>query len=134
MSNLFFFVFFVFFFFNDTATTEIYTLSLHDALPITLFAGALAREGPFSLWALWIPACALTGAWMGLREEGGGPSGGERGWMMLPVLLLAAVLPWLLRYPQLVERFDHFFRSRDILLIQFFRQLGDQGERLASIE
>jgi len=35
-----FFVFFVicyslvFFFFNDTATTEIYTLSLHDALPI----------------------------------------------------------------------------------------------------
>ena len=31
-----FFVFF-FFFFNDTATTEIYTLSLHDALPICRF-------------------------------------------------------------------------------------------------
>src|SRR5258707_11020746 len=28
--------FFFFFFFNDTATTEIYTLSLHDALPISL--------------------------------------------------------------------------------------------------
>src|SRR3712207_8565749 len=27
----------VFFFFNDTATTEIYTLSLHDALPISNF-------------------------------------------------------------------------------------------------
>src|SRR2546426_5143395 len=27
----------VFFFFNDTATTEIYTLSLHDALPISRF-------------------------------------------------------------------------------------------------
>src|SRR2546425_5315599 len=27
---------FVFFFFNDTATTEIYTLSLHDALPICI--------------------------------------------------------------------------------------------------
>src|SRR6266480_6017945 len=27
---------FLFFFFNDTATTEIYTLSLHDALPICL--------------------------------------------------------------------------------------------------
>src|SRR2546430_17694055 len=26
----------IFFFFNDTATTEIYTLSLHDALPISL--------------------------------------------------------------------------------------------------
>src|SRR5690242_21517352 len=29
--------FFIFFFFNDTATTEIYTLSLHDALPISSF-------------------------------------------------------------------------------------------------
>src|SRR2546426_4516675 len=29
-------LFFFFFFFNDTATTEIYTLSLHDALPISL--------------------------------------------------------------------------------------------------
>ena len=28
-----------FFFFNDTATTEIYTLSLHDALPISRGAG-----------------------------------------------------------------------------------------------
>src|SRR5262245_53148251 len=28
------FLYFFFFFFNDTATTEIYTLSLHDALPI----------------------------------------------------------------------------------------------------
>src|SRR5258705_1514333 len=28
------FIFLYFFFFNDTATTEIYTLSLHDALPI----------------------------------------------------------------------------------------------------
>src|SRR2546427_7523716 len=27
---------FFFFFFNDTATTEIYTLSLHDALPISM--------------------------------------------------------------------------------------------------
>src|SRR6266542_5411470 len=32
-SRMFYFCFF--FFFNDTATTEIYTLSLHDALPIT---------------------------------------------------------------------------------------------------
>src|SRR2546425_8840541 len=28
-------LYFIFFFFNDTATTEIYTLSLHDALPIS---------------------------------------------------------------------------------------------------
>src|SRR2546422_1825795 len=29
-------LYFFFFFFNDTATTEIYTLSLHDALPISI--------------------------------------------------------------------------------------------------
>src|SRR2546427_5728036 len=33
-----------FFFFNDTATTEIYTLSLHDALPILMIACAPARR------------------------------------------------------------------------------------------
>src|SRR5215510_7180496 len=32
--------FFFFFFFNDTATTEIYTLSLHDALPTCSATGA----------------------------------------------------------------------------------------------
>src|SRR5256885_12966297 len=32
-----------FFFFNDTATTEIYTLSLHDALPI-YFSGNFAQQ------------------------------------------------------------------------------------------
>src|SRR6266480_7535805 len=36
------FFFFFFFFFNDTATTEIYTLSLHDALPIC-FAGSVKK-------------------------------------------------------------------------------------------
>src|SRR5436305_3541723 len=29
-------IFYIFFFFTDTATTEIYTLSLHDALPISI--------------------------------------------------------------------------------------------------
>src|ERR1039458_10736051 len=35
-----------FFFFNDTATTEIYTLSLHDALPISLLAPGCVCETP----------------------------------------------------------------------------------------
>src|SRR5690348_18336838 len=39
-----------FFFFNDTATTEIYTLSLHDALPI--FQGKTAPRGPSSLFGV----------------------------------------------------------------------------------
>ena len=38
------FLLFFFFFFNDTATTEIYTLSLHDALPISLLAPASRDE------------------------------------------------------------------------------------------
>src|SRR3712207_6958103 len=35
-----------FFFFNDTATTEIYTLSLHDALPISTAAADRQRLEP----------------------------------------------------------------------------------------
>src|SRR2546427_13088540 len=34
---------FIFFFFNDTATTEIYTLSLHDALPILMVLPVLCE-------------------------------------------------------------------------------------------
>src|SRR2546421_6042642 len=34
-----------FFFFNDTATTEIYTLSLHDALPISSFRPWWEKDG-----------------------------------------------------------------------------------------
>src|SRR2546422_10491945 len=34
------------FFFNDTATTEIYTLSLHDALPISRGASRTVAGGP----------------------------------------------------------------------------------------
>src|SRR5256885_10430892 len=40
-----------FFFFNDTATTEIYTLSLHDALPISsLIFSATAVVKPMTSW------------------------------------------------------------------------------------
>src|SRR3712207_7673619 len=35
----------LFFFFNDTATTEIYTLSLHDALPISDPVAQVQRPG-----------------------------------------------------------------------------------------
>src|SRR3982751_6994013 len=48
-SNLFFF-----FFFNDTATTEIYTLSLHDALPISTWPSLGIAE--------WIPPMQIYDA------------------------------------------------------------------------
>src|SRR2546426_3262439 len=44
--------YFFFFFFNDTATTEIYTLSLHDALPIC----------DFLLWGTFLVSAVVT-AW-----------------------------------------------------------------------
>src|SRR2546422_6987367 len=40
----------IFFFFNDTATTEIYTLSLHDALPICNFHIKLQYEDASKLF------------------------------------------------------------------------------------
>src|SRR6478672_13283073 len=46
------FVVFFFFFFNDTATTEIYTLSLHDALPIC--GPRWPSRCPWSCWP-WSP-------------------------------------------------------------------------------
>src|SRR5947209_15886621 len=40
---------YAFFFFNAPATTEIYTLSLHDALPISAVSGAMRRSA--ARWA-----------------------------------------------------------------------------------
>src|SRR6266571_9524389 len=48
---LFFFFLSFFFFFNDTATTEIYTLSLHDALPSSPRCTSPARWPPWRRWA-----------------------------------------------------------------------------------
>src|SRR5256885_13314268 len=53
-----------FFFFNDTATTEIYTLSLHDALPICT-ANAGVYDGVSGL----IQSGRNGGGWGGRSEE-----------------------------------------------------------------
>src|SRR6202011_6423854 len=45
-----------FFFFNDTATTEIYTLSLHDALPIWFVGSSRSRT-------MNSTACSMTCNW-----------------------------------------------------------------------
>src|SRR3712207_9006609 len=51
-----------FFFFNDTATTEIYTLSLHDALPIFSCTGSPSNAGwtDFQRKAAWRSALPST--------------------------------------------------------------------------
>jgi hypothetical protein len=74
-------------------------------LPVLLgLLAALAIAFPvpgLGAWhVLWLPAASLTGTWMGLREEGGGPSLGERAWMHAPLLAAAVALPGL---PGLVE-------------------------------
>src|SRR6266496_6679838 len=61
-------VFFVDVFFNDTATTEIYTLSLHDALPIYR-SRARARRAASLVGDLESREAAAVGAENGRSEE-----------------------------------------------------------------
>src|SRR6266436_9706505 len=58
-SSIYFFLFFL----NDTATTEIYTLSLHDALPISPSSGWSIRSS--------MPRSCICGSFMtsGARSE-----------------------------------------------------------------
>jgi len=70
------------------------------ALPLLLAVGSallvafpVAGLKPWHL--LWLPVASWTGAWMGSREEGGGPSLGDRAWMHVPILVAAFVLPLL---------------------------------------
>src|SRR2546425_12246295 len=68
-----------FFFFNDTATTEIYTLSLHDALPISRPCASWARPSSVTspsatpstrARASWAPASpSASGAATARSEE-----------------------------------------------------------------
>src|SRR6266571_2258749 len=60
-------IFVLFFFFNDTATTEIYTLSLHDALPIPP-ATSISRLGAI---------CRSRRTFSGLVEMKGWPPRSE---------------------------------------------------------
>src|SRR5437667_6602481 len=49
-----------FFFFNDTTTTEIYTLSLHDALPISIQRFNDSNHGPVMSNQVVKPGCDLA--------------------------------------------------------------------------
>src|SRR2546430_17685257 len=70
--NLSLHIFFFFFFFNDTATTEIYTLSLHDALPILRLPEATTASntgtGPQPCWMSRAPT-TLVSAMVERSEE-----------------------------------------------------------------
>src|SRR5207253_8875928 len=54
-------LFFLFFFFNDTATPDLYTLSLHDALPIcSARSSAIIIRAPRAPGACADPACSAS--------------------------------------------------------------------------
>src|SRR5215208_7322324 len=70
----------MFFFFNDTAPTEIYTLSLHDALPISLQTGTPAVRAPWmSGWASGRPGATTSRA---RPSRSAGPDGPR--WVLTP--------------------------------------------------
>src|SRR2546430_12414436 len=58
----------MFFFFNDTATTEIYTLSLHDALPIC--GASLSSASRSSVCGCWTRPSIFTVQGRGLSRSG----------------------------------------------------------------
>src|SRR5258705_6404294 len=104
----------LFFFFNDTATTEIYTLSLHDALPICVHivlatagvaAGLLAMRGARA-WKWWVLGSGLVFlsladlGWYSLRNSYGdmilylvhNPRVGFGVFVMPPLAMLATLV------------------------------------------
>lgn len=80
------------------------------AVPLALVAaaGALSFGGAaLPPWfTAWTPLAAAIGAWMGMREEGGGPAIGERAWMLAPLLALAAMLPVMPGFTDAIGRLD----------------------------
>jgi hypothetical protein len=102
---------------------------------VGVLAAVLAVLGSAQgLWVWWIPATALVGAWMGVREEGSGPSAGQRAWMLAPALALAALLPWLAHYRELVAAVERELAAGDTQLLELLRQLGTSGDRLGAME
>lgn len=82
------------------------------AVPVVMIVGAFALTAGVGtslapLWlTVWAPLGAVAGTWMGLREEGGGPSIGERAWMLVPMLVFAAVLPFAPGFSAAIGRLD----------------------------
>ncbi len=103
-------------------------------VPIGALAGALAWAGPAQSWAWWIPAASLTGLWMGLREEGGGPALGQRAWMLVPLLVLAAGMPWTPGYSTLIDRTERELQSGDAQIVELSREVGTKPAQLHELE
>src|ERR671923_296334 len=91
------------FFFNDTATTEIYTLSLHDALPISAYPSAAARAR----------ACSRRSAPLSRRAGGAAGSGEHTSELQSPDHLVCRLFFLMIRRPPRSTLFPYttLFRS-----------------------
>lgn len=92
-------------------------------LPAGLGAAAIALafagpSGPPIWTTAWAPLGAAVGVWMGLHEEGGGAGIGERAWMHVPLLAMAALLPVAPGFDSAMGRFDRVLRVQQESLLK----------------
>ena len=94
-------------------------IALPVGLAVSAVALAFAGTRGLPIWATaWLPLGAAVGVWMGLREEGGGAGIGERAWMHVPLLAMAALLPMTPGFEPAVGRLDHVVRAQQELLLK----------------
>lgn len=94
-------------------------LALPAALGAVSVALAFAGANGLPLWSTaWLPLGAAVGVWMGLHEEGGGPGIGERAWMHVPLLAMAALLPVTPGFDPALGRFDRTLRVQQQALLE----------------
>src|SRR2546429_2999204 len=115
--------FFSFFFFNDTATTEIYTLSLHDALPIfARFFFGMGEAGCFpnltKAFMIWLPYHERTRAqsvlWLSARWGGA----------FTPLLVI-----WVMSWLSWRNTFALFGSIGVVWAFVFYRSFRDRNSR-----
>ncbi len=86
-------------------------LAMPALLAVAAGVAAVAGHGVLPLWkTAWLPLGAAVGVWMGLHEEGGGPGIGERAWMHVPLLAIAALLPVTPGFDSALAKFDSVLR------------------------
>src|SRR5262245_59247910 len=102
------------------------------ALPVLLAAAsallvAFPVAGLRTWHLLWLPVAAWTGAWMGTREEGGGPALGDRAWMHAPILVAAFLLPLLPGMSETLTRLEARARVEERQLLATRPATADPG-------
>jgi hypothetical protein len=110
-------------------------LALPALLGVTAALAVLFPASGFRSWhVLWLPAASLTGAWMGLREEGAGPGCGERAWMHAPLLAAALALPVLPGLVGALTRVESRARAEEQHVLRTLEGPSKPGSWRAMIE